>query len=269
MNQYIWRYLDLTKFIDLLQSKSIKLTRATSFSDPFEGTINEYTHQAYLKRFHSDNLAKEYEEYKAAYLKVNSTWIKIGENLKKEGVGTVLNNALSCIKDHTFINCWHINSYESEAMWRLYSKNIQESVVIKSTIPKITYKAGESFICKPVNYIDYSQETLFDDYFNAPFLQKRLSFKHENEFRIIKQQLPLIDDEDNYKKLELNAKCSTEYIDIYLGDDFENIIDEIIISPFSPKWFQEIIKGLLDVYRINVPLKSSEITVQPFNIEAN
>ena len=34
----IWRYMDFTKFVSLLETRSLFFVRADSFTDPFEGT---------------------------------------------------------------------------------------------------------------------------------------------------------------------------------------------------------------------------------------
>jgi len=268
MNQDIWRYLDLTKFIDLLQSRTLKLARADLLADPFEGTINQYTHQSFVNQITSDELSKNKDEFKEAGMLMNGHFVIVAADFKKEDVGKVLNNALCCIKNHTFISCWHINNHESEAMWKLYSKNNQESVVIKSTISKIKNAAGHKFTCEPVNYIDYTSETLIPNYFQAPFLHKRISFQHEQEFRIVQQKLPLLERQDNHKDLDINAKGLTEVIELEFGDEIESIIDEIRISPFAPKWFIEIVKKIMVTYNFNVPIKESEIAVDAFTIES-
>ncbi len=64
MNQDIWRYLDLTKFIDLLQSRTLKLARADLLADPFEGTINQHSHQSFVNQITS--VLKNKDEIKEA-----------------------------------------------------------------------------------------------------------------------------------------------------------------------------------------------------------
>lgn len=49
-NSTIWRYLDLAKFIGLIQSNSLFLSKADMFDDPFEGTINKSTHESFKKK---------------------------------------------------------------------------------------------------------------------------------------------------------------------------------------------------------------------------
>ena len=38
----IWRYLDLAKFLDLLENQFLFFCRADKFSDPLEGSLNRH-----------------------------------------------------------------------------------------------------------------------------------------------------------------------------------------------------------------------------------
>jgi len=152
----IWKYLDLSKFLDLLISKKMFLSRSDKFEDQYEGTFSEPT----------------FEEIKQL-LKNNPDYLK-NYNAKRKNV---------------VISSWHANAHESYAMWQIFTKN-NEGLAIQSTIGKlqnsveqqkraIDLKIGE------VNYIDYKTEyiPLNNNYF--PFLYKRKSFQYENEVRLL------------------------------------------------------------------------------------
>ena len=38
-NKKIWRYMDFTKFIDILENEALFFTRSDRFEDKFEGTL--------------------------------------------------------------------------------------------------------------------------------------------------------------------------------------------------------------------------------------
>lgn len=151
----VWKYLDLSKFLDLLISQKLFMSRADKFEDQYEGTFSEPT----------------YEEIK-----------KIAINNPK---------FLDFYKSHReqiAISSWHTNEYESFAMWQIFTKN-NEGLAIQSTIGRLKKalkdeKQFEQYIGE-VNYIDYKKEHIpFDDTF-FPFLFKRKSFQYEREIRII------------------------------------------------------------------------------------
>ncbi|MFY8187286.1 MAG: hypothetical protein ACOVLC_04940 [Flavobacterium sp.] len=151
----VWKYLDLSKFLDLLISRKLFMSRADKFEDQYEGTFSEPT----------------YEEIK-----------KIATNNPK---------FLDFYKSHReqiAISSWHTNEYESFAMWQIFTKN-NEGLAIQSTIGRLknALKCETQFeqYIGEVNYIDYKKEhILFDDTF-FPFLFKRKSFQYEREIRII------------------------------------------------------------------------------------
>ena len=98
---------------------------------------------------------------------------------------------LDCYKTNRkniVISSWHINEYESFAMWQIFTQK-SEGLAIQSTVGKLqkaleTDLTFEQYIGE-VNYIDYKKEYIpFENSF-FPFLFKRKSFQYEREIRII------------------------------------------------------------------------------------
>lgn len=151
-NVKIWRYMDITKFLALIESEALYFPRADKLGDPFEGS---YTIRALADR---NDGGKNY-----------SKWY---ENLKT----TVL------------INCWHMNEHESEAMWKLYLKS-NEGIAVQSTYNRLVESLSRDKNYHTqigvVKYLDYEKDTFtIGNTFNA-FLIKRKSFEHERELRAI------------------------------------------------------------------------------------
>jgi hypothetical protein len=44
----VWKYLDLSKFLDLLMSKKLFMSRSDKFEDQYEGTFSEPTFEGIL-----------------------------------------------------------------------------------------------------------------------------------------------------------------------------------------------------------------------------
>ena len=86
------------------------------------------------------------------------------------------------------VSSWHINEYESFAMWQIFTQK-SEGLAIQSTLGRlqqalIPENQYEQHI-GAVNYIDYKKEYIpFDNAF-FPFFLKRKSFKYERKIRII------------------------------------------------------------------------------------
>ena len=50
----VWKYLDLSKFLDLLLSKKLFMSRSDKFEDQYEGTFSEPTYEE-IKKLAADN----------------------------------------------------------------------------------------------------------------------------------------------------------------------------------------------------------------------
>jgi hypothetical protein len=168
-NVKIWRYLDFTKFISMLDKKTLFFNRSDKFSDRFEGKYTNRQLREFSKLFVGDEEGTS--------------------EIEKENINCSLRNTFSTSypRELVHINSWHENDFESAAMWELYLKS-DEGIAIQSTFKKLTVsfpkeKKAEVYIGK-VKYIDYQSENIPDDAF-ATYLYKRKSFEHEHEIRAL------------------------------------------------------------------------------------
>lgn len=153
----LWRYMDLSKFVQILQSKSLFFSKPRYFEDPFEGS---------------------YSQKQIRYL--SKTTQLSDEDIRQQIIEA---------REKVFINCWHSNRYESAAMWHLYLQNIKEGIAIKTTVGRLKQSfidnVNNPFIC-PVSYIDYDVDPVkVGKHWLDSFLFKRKSFEHENEVRAL------------------------------------------------------------------------------------
>ena len=160
-NMTIWRYLDFTKFVSLLDKQALFFCGADKMDDPFEGS------------FTKTNVSERREAIEEKFLDI------VSSNLKM-------------LKEFVAVNCWHINRYESAAMWKLYLKS-NEGIAIRSTFGRLRDSLKDEehkiYIGK-VQYIDYEKDKIPDDTSFSPFVHKRKSFEHEKELRAIIRELP-------------------------------------------------------------------------------
>mgnify|MGYP003478662648 FL=1 len=145
------------------------------------------------------------------------------------------------------ISSWHINEYESFAMWQIFTKN-NEGLAIQSTIKRLqealkpetktTQYIGE------VNYIDYKKEYIpFDDTF-FPFLFKRKSFQYEREVRIISDV--------TQNNIVINEGLK---IDV----DIHQLIEKIYIHPKSENWYKNLVIQLMEQLGFNFSIEKSDL----------
>lgn len=233
-NPKIWRYMDFTKLVQMLDTSMIYFSRSDRLGDKFEGSYPRM------------NLKKIMDERNGSVQDAREYFDLIGKNV--------------------YINCWCINNNESMAMWKLFTKQ-SYGVAITSTIRKylIELKNDESYktiYANKVEYIDYELKEPFpEDKFVYPFFFKRKSFEYENEFRAIVLNM------ENFQSMSINGSPHTWYVntDVKEWDDgieikvsLQNLIDEVYISPESPEWYKKLVEKVVSKFDIKVPvLKSS------------
>jgi hypothetical protein len=213
-NTIVWKYLDLSKFLELLLSQKLFMSRSDKFEDQYEGTFSEPT----------------YEEIKK--IAVNNPEFLQHYKSQREKVA---------------ISSWHINEYESFAMWQIFTQN-SEGLAIQSTIGRLKNavspeKKYEQYIGE-VNYIDYKKEYIpFDDMF-FPFLFKRKSFQYEREVRIISDV--------SESKIKLNDGLK-------INVDINQLIEKIYIHPKSENWYKNLVIELVSKLGFDIKIEKSDL----------
>jgi hypothetical protein len=231
-NAKIWRYIDFTKFVSLLDKSALFFTRADRLGDSFEGSYSRA------------NVKLRPEVYK-------------GE-IPPDALENLSQFCKTLIK-YTAINCWHLSEYESAAMWKLYLKS-NEGIAIQSTFDllKTSLKNDNHhvFIGK-VKYIDFEKDWMPEGNTLYPFVHKRRSFKHEKELRAIIQEL-------RYKKNgEIDWSKPLFDDGIYIQIDLGVLIDKIYLAPTSPKWLFELVKSITKIYKLDKDVLPSSLDDVP------
>jgi hypothetical protein len=145
------------------------------------------------------------------------------------------------------ISSWHINEYESFAMWQIFTKN-NEGLAIQSTIGRLKEALQpenriEQYIGN-VNYIDYKKEYIpFDDAF-FPFLFKRKSFQYEREVRIIS---------------DVSTKNISVNDGLKINVDLSQLIEKIYIHPKSENWYKKLVIELVSKLNFNIEIEKSDL----------
>ena len=210
----VWKYLDLSKFLDLLLSQKLFMSRSDKFEDQYEGTFSEPTFEEIKKL--SENNPEFLDYYKS----------------KREKV---------------IISSWHINEYESFAMWQIFTQN-SEGLAIQSTVKRlqnalIPEKNYDQFIGE-VNYIDYKKEYIpFEDAF-FPFLFKRKSFQYEREVRIIS---------------DVSSNTIAINDGLKINVDINELIEKIYIHPKSENWYKKLVIELVDKLGFDFEIEKSDL----------
>jgi len=213
-NTIVWKYLDLSKFLDLLMSQKLFMSRSDKFEDQYEGTFSEPTFEE-IRKLSIDN--PDFLNYYKSH------------------------------SEKVAISSWHINEYESFAMWQIFTQN-SEGLAIQSTIGRLqnALQPETNFDqhIGEVNYIDYKKEYIpFDDMF-FPFLFKRKSFQYEREVRII------TDTGEN--KITLNEGLK-------INVDISQLIEKIYIHPKSENWYKNLVIQLVKQLGFDFTIEKSDL----------
>ena len=213
-NTVVWKYLDLSKFLDLLLSQKLFMSRSDKFEDQYEGTFSEPTFEE-IKKLSIDN-PDFLNHYK----------------IRREKVA---------------ISSWHINEYESFAMWQIFTQN-SEGLAIQSTIGRLQRSLlpetdFDQYIGE-VNYIDYKKELIpFDDSF-FPFLFKRKSFQYEGEVRVIT--------DIGTSDIQINEGLK-------ISVDINELIEKIYIHPKSENWYKNLVIQLVKQLGFKFTIEKSDL----------
>jgi hypothetical protein len=238
-NEKIWRYMDIPKYLSLLERRALYFARANCLGDSFEGSVPSSKGQVNLTEF-ARQTAKE-------------------QGLPLEKVIPVHGSIRNCV----YVCSFHLSNYESAALWSIYTRAMQ-GIAIQSTFNNLCgcfngYPENPINIGM-VNYIDYTVATIPVERNAAlPFLHKRVSFEHEKELRAVisfpKEFFP----RQEITEEQIKAAPSGIYIPV----DLNTFIERIFVAPMTEPW----IKGLLELvtkrYGLDKPIIQSSLDASP------
>jgi hypothetical protein len=232
----IWRYMDFSKFVSLLETSALFLARVDKFDDPYEGARSHVNSDDEVR-------ALLYQDVPL-------------ESLKK--MSAAIASFMEWSRLWTYVNCWHVNEYESDAMWRLYARS-NEAVAIQSTFEKLYSNVGSKAYIGLVDYIDYEKQWMPENNSFWPFVHKRKSFEHEKELRILIQNLPKTSGENPvFDYVKINNEFGR-----LLPVNLQYMIDSVYVAPTAPKWFHDAVAGVMKKYECAFLLRQSSLDKEP------
>ncbi len=154
-NKYakLWRYMDFTKFLSMVEDSAVFFSPASSFEDPYEGFLPKGN--VVFGRFVKSKSKKE-----------NSSNVAVADKKK------------------ILISCWHLSRYESAAMWKLYGKG-NETICVTTKYNKLKNQLIKGAQIGLVRYVDFNTAWVPENNPYYPYMFKRRSFEHEKEVRVL------------------------------------------------------------------------------------
>ena len=198
----LWRYMDLTKLLDILGSECLHFTRIDKFEDPFEGVAPRKALEGLSRKVRAGDL-----------------------------------EAVLRVRQRNHVLCWHANETESAAMWRLYLSS-NEGIAIKTTAQRLqeslqlTFLVDKPLFIAEVQYIDHEDDAFSLENFLKWATFKRKSFEHEREVRLMRvaDTDELSDDYSYRPRVNVNKLIESIYIGPlvpkWVGDVIERAVSK-------------------------------------------
>jgi hypothetical protein len=121
-NYQVVKYMDLTKFVSLLQRKSLFFCRLDKLEDHFEGTTSK------------SNWKRRFDFFATQHLR-SSKIPKLSEDEIHKNVEEYFDGDRK-MKSLNTICCWNISNSESAALWKIYS-DFNQGIMLTSKVTSL------------------------------------------------------------------------------------------------------------------------------------
>jgi hypothetical protein len=192
----MWRYLSADRLQNLLETQELFFSHLPIQEDALEGALTERSREHLATWFqHHNNLSRvqayaEVEQYQKA-------------------------------QEDFYVNCWHMNNYESYLMWKVYANR---GFAIQTTFERIQASLGKSnsvITGGVVDYVDFKRDiTPVGNVFHH-VATKDKPYQDEREFRLVYWDLD-----------PRNAGCAKTVNGIRVKVDISMLVESIIRSPY-------------------------------------
>ena len=244
---FVWRYLTVDKFLDLIVNKELPLTRLDSMSDSLEAT-SLYEIDNRLFNLPDDVYAKD------------------------DGSGSRKLSAAQRRQTY-FASFWFNKPMESMGMWDLYSEHSGVAIKWRSnSFRKFVDEELDIAVPEVVYGKLYADVVLYRDLFDLSIINtlrhdkkligfhKHKAWEHEHEYRILlKLNLESLRETDGGKLTNVPPIVKLRIAPTY----FQKM--EVILHPRVNNWHKENIEKLVNYYAPNLTVKRSYLDMRKFD----
>lgn len=228
----IWRYMDLGKFLSLIQTSQLWFSHTSKFDDPYEG---RYSKEA------AEDIQRE----------------KLGiEEPSEEDTGFFMEDDAD-----DYVSCWNRKENQSVGLWELYNEG-NNGVAIKTTVGELK----RSVDVLPEDEIDHQMEFGKVKYhvtgdepqgYYAPIFTKRDIFEFEKEYRAV---LTVFDSPDD---VDIEGAKIVPEVGIGLEVDPNTLINGVYISPSASSYLVDVVERLRSDYGPDFSIEKSTVFDHP------
>ena len=284
-SERVWRYMDFAKFVSLISRGELFFCNleVLAKSDPHEGLLSQPNYYRHRQWHTISDLTPE-EHTAIFFTKMSGEQERIQFESHRNAREYWLRRRFYDRRT-MLVNCWHVNRYESAAMWAQYATGGQGIAITSSytrIVDALAFAPQRVFLGK-VKYLDWDSEPV-DNSFAFPF-SKRMSFSYENELRIVYWDIAIQEKVNAlcarlsdhmmahlYRRISTPIKwdliegeiCSVTYEPgIYISVDIDALIHEIYVAPTSPDWFLEVVNTVCDQFSLGRVPQRSDLLSSP------
>jgi hypothetical protein len=226
--QVLRRYLDMSRYLSFLQSKSLYLARADRFDDKFEGSFTPSVRAA-IRKAYKDN-------------RIDFTY----ENFKRELRGSV------------YVSCWTLGLDDNMALWAMYGKP-ENTIAITTTVGRMraalqawTYPSSTPASIVKVEYIKpwRDPKVRIVPYSNI-FRYKVTAYSFEQEVRII------------LDRHSVNFGTNYKEEGVLLPVAPAKFIRSVVVSPLAGRSFRDMVADVTNRYGVDARVRQSKLAMAP------
>jgi hypothetical protein len=228
----LWRYMDLARFLSLLEDQALHFARADQMSDKWEGAYGQRNLELRPKIY-----GEHYEMMKESFAQMRGF-----------------------MTQHFHMSCWHEAPEESAAMWDIYQRE-GRGVAVKTTWAALTASVETERLVYGgrVNYVDYQTSFIPESNGFTAFMYKRRSFAHEREVRLLTMTGEKPDPALQEQKFEPEPPV------VAVPVNLTRLIDAVYVFPNAPTWIGNLVTKVIERYGYNFPVHQSDLDSDPID----
>jgi hypothetical protein len=232
----VWRYFDQKKAINLIKTSNLYLRCLDLLTDYYEGDPYEgnptfsliaddmYAHTQTFGLADEASIRQQYEYERKA----------------------------------TFVSCWQMSDCESWLMWKQYCQR-GGGFVVQTTIKRLEAMAIEkSLLYGPVEYLDHSLGNIREHRVPIQVFLKPRWFSDEKEYRLALFRGECVCGIMDARREEVLARLNDHEL---IPIDLTNLVEQIILNPFSCDCQKKEIAGLIESLRSELRSRLSESAI--------
>ena len=219
------RYLSLPKYLDLLRTSSIYLSRVDNFPDKFEGALPPAIREG------------------------------INEARTNGHIGYDADDFIKRLRENIYLSCWSLGVQDNMALWQLYG-TASNGIAITTTNEKLIeaclkWAEHEYVEIFKVKYIDhFKNPDMIIGSYSDPLRFKHKAYQYEKEVRVV------------VSRIGRNAK-ETRPSSLRLPVNLSSLIRSVVVAPEAGSWFYDLVSDITARYGLEVPVRRSKLTFLP------